>query len=400
MKSKTIRFCSILLLLLSFFTASAQDNAAKMIYTADSLKSGNSKDILTNFFQLAFNNLVGSNKEFSFSSNPYALMLKRNPQLNKDIYYKKYKPLRKLNFSFGMRLDSSFNFNGFTSALKYSLIDQTDVTASKVVALKLKEDKLGKERDLLNAAITTYIQKEFKGSDSELIVLQKNRNALFQEEKPLDALDKDFQNLVRGIVKEKNFIEISETLSRHPDKSFRELDSLNFVQLKNSIKNNLLWTIALSDSTYKDKFQFANIAVVSEFSKCIFEPEPGANNLEANIKAMLDFSNDTTKAGRNLDRKMFSLEAGLNWVIRDKTNDRPFFEIKFSGSYYRNLGNLYQSEKRDSLTINGTARIRLLNDIWIPVEVRYDPKTGRLLGLLNVKANFSGIAGLLKRKES
>lgn len=400
MKNKTIRLYSFIFFLLLFFNAEAQDGAAKTIYTADSIKSGNSKDILTNFFQLAFNNLAGPNKEFGFSSNPYAIMLKKDPGLNKDIFYKKYKPLRKLNFSFGVRLDSSFNFNGFTSGLKYSLIDQTDVTASKVVAQKLKDDKLGREMALLNTAISTYLRTEFRGSDSERIAINTYRNSLFQEDKPLSGFNNEFQNLVRGIVKDKNLTSIAEVIDKNTGRSLREIDSLNFVKLKNSIKNNLLWTVGVNDSTYKDKFQFANIAIVSELTKGVFEPESGENNFEINIKAMLNFSNDTVNKRRNLDRQIFSIESGLNWVWRDKTTDRSFFEIKFSGSYYRNFGNPYPNEKKDSLTINGTARIRIINDIWIPLEVKYDPKTGKIFGFLNLKANFWGIGALLKGKNS
>lgn len=400
MKNKTIKLCSLFFFLLLFSVAKAQDNAAKIIYAADSIKSGNSKDILTNFFQLAFNNLVGANKDFTFSTNPYAIMLKKNPGLNKDIYYKKYKPLRKLNLNFGVRLDSTFNFNGFTSGLKYSLIDQTDATASKVVAQKLKDDKLGKERALLNTAISTYLRTEFRGSDSERIAINASRNSLLQDDKPLSEFDNEFQNLVRGIVKDKNLTAITEVIDKNAGKSFRQIDSLNFGKLKNSIKNNLLWTLAVSDSTYKDKFQFANISIVSELSKGIFEPEPGENNFEVNVKAMLNFSNDTIKKKRNLDRQILSIESGLNWVWRDKTTDRSFFEIKFSGSYYHNFGNLYLNEKKDSLTLNATARIRIINDIWIPFEVKYDPKTGKIFGFLNIKANFWGIGSLLKGKSS
>lgn len=400
MNNRIIKFCCFFFFQFAVINAKAQDEAAKIIYTADSLKSGNSKDILTNFFQLALNNLAGPNKEFSFSSNPYAIMLKKDPGLNKDIYYKKYKPLRKLNFSFGVRLDTSFNFNGFTSGLKYSLIDQTDYTASKVVAQKLKEDRLGKEMGLLNTAISTYLRTEFRGSDSERIAMNTDRNAFLQKDKPLSGFSNEFQNLVRGIVKDKNLTTIADIINNNAGKSLKEIDSLNFVKLKNSIKNNLLWTIGVSDSTYKDKFQFANIAIVSELSKGVFEPEPGENNFEVNIKSMLNFSNDTIKKSRNLDRKIFSIESGLNWIWRDKTTDRSFFEIKFSGSYYHNFGNLYLNEHKDSLTINATARIRLINDLWIPLEVKYDPKTGKIFGFLNIKANFWGIGSLLKGKSS
>ena len=398
MKNKKIVLCGLSLLMLLFSVVKAQESASAMIYKTDSLRSSNTKDILTSFFQVALNNLIGENKEISFNSNPYAILLKRNPNLSKDIYYTRYKPLRKLNIQFGVRLDSSFNFNGFSSALKYSIIDQTDASTSRYISDKLKTDKLRMERNILFSSITEYLKKDFTGSDSQLEIFNTNRNS-FANDVPLNQLDTAFQAVVFQIVKDKNLTLVDQFLDKNQGHSFKEYDSLNFDKLKNSIKKNLLWTIGINDSTYKDKFELANIAIVTELSKGIFEPEPGDNNLEVNIKAMYTFSNDTVRKVRNLDRKLFSFESGLNWVIRNKTTDQPFFEIKFSGSYYRNFGNLYLNEKRDSLTINGTARIRVYNDIWIPLEVKYDPKTGKIHGFLNIKANFAGLAGILKGKK-
>lgn len=394
MRYPRILACSALLFFSVLSAQSQKKEATDAVLTADSLKSGNTKDILTSFFQLAFNNLAGPNKELAFNSNPFAIMLKRNPSLALDKNYKRYKPLRKLNFNFGIRLDSSFNFNGFTSGLRYSLIDQTDATTSKLIAQKLKQDPVGLERDVLSAELDKYQQLYIPDITAKQQFLQKV-NDLFQD-KALNKFDAPFQHIVDSIVKDKKLDDLGAVFSKKAGKSLKEVDLQYYSDLKASIKKNLLWTFSITDSTYKDKFEFANIALTTELTKGIFEPQAGDNNLELNIKALVNFSNDTLEKGRNLSRKIFSIESGLNWVIRDRSNDRSFFELKFSGSYYRNLANLYQNERRDSLTINGKARIRIWNDIWIPLEVKYDPKTGKFVGLLDIKANFAGIANLIR----
>ena len=383
-------------LIVSNKTAAQVNPALATVFTADSVESGNAKDILTNFFQLALNNLIGDHKEINISSNPFAIMLKRNPKLSLDKSYKRYKPLRKLNFNLGMKLDSSFNFNGFSSGLKYSIIDQTDASTSKLISQKLHTDPLGLERDILADALNEQLLKI--SNQAEQIKFVTSINNLFQDNVPLNKMDAGFQEIVKAIVKEKKLDKLADVFNRKAGQSFRTIDSLNFKELKNSIKNNLLWTIGVSDSTYKDKFRFSHISIVSELSKGIFDPEPGDNNLEINVRAAMDFSNDTLGSGRNLDRKIFSLEPGINWVIRDKTTERPFLEVKFSGSYYHNFANLYAGEKKDSLTLNGTLRIRILEDIWIPLEIKYDPKTGNAFGFLNIRANFTGLGKLLKGK--
>ena len=367
----------------------------KLLFIADSVKSGNAKDILTNFFQLGMNSITGPDKELSLHVNPFALMLKRNPRLSMDKYYKKYKPLRRLNLDMGVKFDSSFRFNGFSSGLKFSLIDQTDATTSKFVAMQLRTDPLGLERDVLTVALGEYLQTEITDPvEKQKFVL--NINSFMQEDMPLNKMDAGFQKIVKEIVRDKKLDHIAELFKRKAGQSFRVADSLNYEKLKNSIKNNLLWTIGINDYTYEDKFQFAHVAIVSELSKGIFDPEPGANNLEVHVKAAYTFSNDTSRIGRNLKRELLTAESGINWVIRDRTTERAFCEIKFSGSYYHHFGTVYLNEQKQSLSINGTVRIRVLDDIWIPLEIKYDPKSGNVFGFLNIKANFTGLGKLLK----
>ena len=368
------------------------------IFTADSLLSGNTKDILTDFFQLGLNNLIGANREFNFTSSPFALMLKKNPGLSIDLKYKKNRPLRKLNFSFGIKLDSSFNFNGLSSGIKYSLINQRDFTTSKLISESLKGDAFQKERGILNKELDKCFDINFPGNvvTPEAQKFNNNINDLFNKDIPLNQFDAGFQEDVIKIVKKSGLSRIKNIIDNHPNLSFKVINARNVDSLKNSIKNNLLWTIGISDTTYKDKFQFSNVLLVSELSKGIFYPKPGENNLEINAKASYNFLNDNLQKTRNLKREIFAIEGGINWVIRDRATDKSFFELKLSTSYYHNFAGLHAKEERDRFTLNITPRIRIYEDVWLPFEIRYDPTTGNLLGFLNVKANFTGLGKLIK----
>ena len=99
---------------------------------------------------------------------------------------------------------------------------------------------------------------------------------------------------------------------------------------------------------------------------------------------------------RDLKRCIFNFEPGFNWVFRNKSNDQSFFEFKFAGSYRHNFIYLYNEEKRDNLTFNGTLRIRVIDDLWIPLEIKYDPANGNVFGFLSAKLNFTGLGKLLK----
>ncbi|MDQ3683666.1 MAG: hypothetical protein M3352_11455 [Bacteroidota bacterium] len=57
---------------------------------------------------------------------------------------------------------------------------------------------------------------------------------------------------------------------------------------------------------------------------------------------------------------------------------------------------MYAKERRDSLTLNMTIRVRVISDIWVPLEIKYDPKSGNVFGFLNVRANFKALGKLTK----
>jgi hypothetical protein len=407
-----LRFLKYTLPLFTFIIIAAniclgQKPATAPIFTVDSLASGNFKDILTSFFQLGFNNLTGLNKELNFNSNPFAVMLKSNPALAIDKYYFKYRTLRKLNFGFSIKLDTSYRFNGFSSGIKYALINERDSTTSLALFDNLKKDSLNVDIKKLETELQVYADEKFPVRDSSSNIIRSNITAkkMFIENMtklrsfnpyiPFDKLDTTFQNAAISIAKQFTLQTFLALVEKDPGASIQKTLDQTFIDLKTAIKNKLLWTVGVSDTTYKDQFLLSNLVISSELSKGIFKPAPGSN-LELDIKAACNFLKDTLLAGRNLKRIIFNFEPGVNWVIRTKNNDKSIFEFKLSGSYTHNFTQLYASEKRDAITMNSTIRIRIYEDIWVPVEIKYDPANGNVFGLFNVRANFTGLGKLLK----
>jgi len=377
----------------------AQD--VSTIFTADSLASGNVKDVLTNFYQLASNNLTGPNKEFNFSSNPFAIMLKNNPGLAVDTEYYKYKYLRKLNFNFGVKMDPSNQFNGFSVGTKYALINQRDTTTSALLFMKLGEDPLSKERNILNKSLGEYasgaFSKDSLGEAEEMSFFSKE-NMLFQNDKmAFNKFDTSFQRIVIAVAEKEKLTNILKIINDNPCSNISAESEKIFDKLKNSIKNSLLWTVGVSDTTYKDALFFSNILFYSELSKGVFQQKRGSN-IELDIKSSLNLVDDTLTLSHNLRRSIFNFEPGLNWVIRNKANDQSFFELKFSGSYGHNFSALYTDEQRDVITINTTFRVRVMADTWIPITLKYDTNTGTVFGFFNITMNFTGLKELIKGK--
>ncbi|MDR3713306.1 MAG: hypothetical protein P4L51_10855 [Puia sp.] len=208
-------------------------------------------------------------------------------------------------------------------------------------------------------------------------IFQDGIHLLFAVDTPFNKLDTAVQNKVKELVrsnKELNLLTI--IVDKKPSSNFiSEIDHVIFDSLKNQIKKGLLLTVGVSDTTYNDQFFLSNIVMNSELVKGIGAYKTGSN-FEYDIKGALNLLDDSLYKGRNLKRAILNLEPGLNWVIRNKANDQSWLEFQVSGAYSHNFTTLYHNERRDSVTVNGTIRVRVYNDIWIPLELKYDPKSG------------------------
>jgi hypothetical protein len=388
----TVCGLSMFLLVHSAQAQHSKSSNVKAVLTADSLATGNWKDVLTSFFQLSFDKLTGQRKELNFQSNPFAILLRANPDAAIDTNYHKYKILRKLNFGFGLNLDSSYRFNGFSSGVRYALINKRDTTTSKLLFRGLGNDSLNIQINALQVAMEKRIETAFPG-DANLERRQKlfaSLNTLMNDKTvPFNKLDSAFQTMVKETAKSENLGWVLNLVSKKPQVSLAKESELHFIDLKKELQNALLWTVSLTDTTYKSQFFFSNILLKTELLKGIGKYKPGSN-IELNMQAGVNFVDDSTVNGRDLKRSLLHFEPGFNWVFRNRVNDQSFFELKFSGSYMHNFGNLYRNERRDSVTVNATLRVRIIGDIWIPLEIKYDPRSGNVFGFLNVRANFNG----------
>ena len=354
--------------------------------TADSLATGNYKDVLTSFFQLAFDNLIGKNKEMRFTTNPYAVMAKLDTTLLKDKYYYQYRHLRDLNFAFAVKLDTSYKFSGFSSGIKYALVNKRDETVSRVFLDMVSTDKRTEELFALNLDLEAFISG-LSPDDQNRIRDQKTK--FFTGQINFDQLDPAFRKKIEDLARDKNSEYLLATIQRDPRFNMKKTSEEIYNAYKAYFNNRLLWTIGVSDTTYNNQFMFSNVVLTSELVKGIDSLKTA--DLELNVKTALQYVDDTVKTGRDLQRSIFSLEPGINFVLKTRHTLKSFFEFKLSGSYYHTFSTLYQNEKRDRLSINGTLRVRILNDIWVPLEIKYDPDTGNVFGLLNVRVNFSAL---------
>lgn len=357
------------------------------VLTADSLATGNYKDVLNSFFQIAVNRFTGPDKELKFTSNPFAIMAKMNPDLLRTDQYLKYKRLRKLNFAFAAKLDTSYKFNGFSSGVKYALIDRRDETVSKAFLIEVEKDSFSIELGKLQDSIEIFLSALDTARQDKL---GDQVTDFYRGKIGFNKLDVELRNKFREIAKRDTLVNILAKMDKDSTYNIRKDADMRYAALKKNFNNRFLWTAGVSDTTYKDQFMFSNVVFTTEAVQGLLNTDHQAN-IEYNVKAAYQLVDDTLKAGRDLKRGILNVEGGFNFILNAKDTDRSWLEFKLAGSYFYKSGSLYKNEKRDMLTLNGTLRIRVFSEVWIPLEIKYEPENGNWFGLLNVRLNFQAL---------
>lgn len=374
----------LILLILTSASSGTHAQMKNFVLTADSLSTGNYKDVFKSFFQLAFDRFTSEHKEIRFTSNPFAIMARADTNLLIDTSYLRYKALRNFNFAFSAKLDSDFKFNGFSSGITYALVNRRDETVSKYFLAKAFD--ANNEFNILRVELTSYVS-----TIPELekkILINTQIESFFDGTKTFNELDSDLQEEIGKIANRINALNLIKLLSEDPKLNIHNLIVANYDSVKTDFQNRLLITVSLSDTTYQDQFMFSNLVASTNVVKGITKRNR-VFGLELNLRAAYQYLDDTVLAGRDLKRQLFLFEPGLNLVVKTKRTQYPWAELKLTGAY-TSTNRPFENQPRELFTMNGTLRIRVFDDVWIPLELRYDPKSGNVFGFLNVRANFSG----------
>lgn len=387
-----IKKIGIYLVFTMLFVSVKGQVAAPDVLTADSLSSGNYKDVFKSFFQLAFDRFTGNDKNIQFTSNPFAIMARGNPKLLVDTSYKRYKALRNLNFSFSAKLDSNYKFNGFSSGITYAIINRRDETVSDFFVNGFR--RINRRHEILQQQLAGLVAT----TENMELKIKYNQQIFdfFKGKTGANSLDAPLKERLKMVADSLGIGYLSKSLADGKDVNVGEVMKATFDSVRTDFQNRLLVTVGVMDTTYKDQFMFSNILLFANLVKGVGKRRDKVCALELNMKASYQFVDDTLNAGRDLKRNAFRFEPGLNLVIKEKKTQYPWAEFKLSGEYVH-VNNPYAGEERDLTTINGVLRIRIYQDIWVPLEIKYDPKSGNFLGFLNVRANFKGLKGLLAK---
>jgi hypothetical protein len=155
-----------------------------------------------------------------------------------------------------------------------------------------------------------------------------------------------------------------------------------------------LWTVGAQITADKSKL-ISRTNFSSEYLKGITKNNTSMG-LELDIKANLSIY-DSTIVSTTFHRNVFAASAGINWIIyKDKTTQKSYVEFKPALAYDNVLSGVYAGETKSRFTADGVLRFRVTDDLWIPIDIKYDPKAGKVFGFLNITSNFDWLGAKSK----
>jgi hypothetical protein len=356
------------------------------IVRANSVNSGNYKDILASFFRLAVDDIVGTDKKLELTSSIFALRVKTNPSLNLDKNYIANSFSRRANISYALRLDSNYRFNGFSGGFRYAVIDKRDFTASKNFIADVRTAV--KSMEEANAKVVEVITARYGETNPDYTgkLLQELDKFLNNNNTTLADLDPELQKIITDVFG-------TALLPKGPYREY--LDRLYDSLVKNYAHRPLV-VAGINASTYSDQVLFSNVNLFLDGTGGIYQNNSSRFNIELTGSAKMSFLDDSTTLSRDMQRSYLSGELGFNFVFRN-TAKETCFEMKLAAADNYIVSGLYKGEDQQLFTMNSTIRVRLTEAIWIPVDIKYDPVNNNFLGMLNVTSNFDWLGTLLNR---
>lgn len=339
-------------------------------------KSGNYKDVLSSIFQLATTNFTGDEKTIDFNSTLFAVKAKANPEFQKDINYIKETFSRNLQFNFKLNLNKDFEYTGFTGGMTYAIINDRDKSVVE----------FGEDFDKIYDEFTDIVHK---ASLPVVLKIMEDKTLSPQEQK--DKLEDFNNNVVREYINKGNinskysdlipdFKQQLENQNINQEKLLLEKIHSFKDQFYSEIESKALWTVT-ADGTADKEGKFNKVSLGTVFLK---------GNKEAwnEIDVRAKFTYADTLTIEHLPRTGLDIKAGMNFKIGRTAQQRSYFEIKALGEYNKIFHNVLPDEDSEVITANAEIRIRIANDLWIPLIVKYDIEKSNFLGFLNITYNF------------
>lgn len=286
---------------------------------------------------------------------------------------------RNLQFNFKVNFkdseDDSFNYNGFSGGLTFAIVNERDHQLVTFNREDLKEKfniQHGQQEyfNLVKNHIADYITVIRSSTANPIeqaakIVVFTEAIDQFQQTGKTDGLPKGYLDLFKGKFDEVKNLRDSLIIKR--EEAYAEIDK------------GWLFTVG-ARANFNKEISANNGTFTSVLLK--------GKNPELDVRS--SFTYGDTIAVTKIRRGNLSLTAGANIPLlkSDKSN---LVELKPYLEYRKIFKHLFEDEKREVFLLNADLRIKISDQLWLPITIKYDCKDENFLGFLNLSINLDSL---------
>jgi hypothetical protein len=163
------------------------------------------------------------------------------------------------------------------------------------------------------------------------------------------------------------------------------VDGINadYKKITDEISKRPLLTLGFETKNSESNWEFATIKL--EFQKGLGFVKSDEYPWDLYFASELNFTNDTLSISNKLDRSVFSAKGGINHVLIKRQNNQSFLEVLGGFEYNSVFKGKYPDEKSSVLNAMFNLTFRIAPNLYLPVELKYDPEKSRLMGQVRIK---------------
>jgi hypothetical protein len=356
--------------------------------TITSLKTNN----LTELFQASIDNGIFSYTKSSVTIKSTLFGVKKlfNPNIAVDTSYQKQTFARNFEFSSKIGIDNANKINEVNPTIKYAIINKRDVsninrTDLSVINLAI-EDVIQSQMKILaiinSRAMAANLNTEELNTFNDLKIKYTQLSAT-------DAGDTLSERYKISFLK--SLLQKNETIYKKIDpennlfddliKKSNEVDEFQ-KQLDDKIKRGAILTIA-GVGRYKDIY-WDSLNLKIEFLKGLGNNKDKDKPWDLYASAALGMKKDSVN-GDYLGRQIGSVKLGVNKVLLKNNSGASFLEVLGAAEINQVVKGLYSGEETPKIFLDFTLTFRLGKTTFLPIEIKYDPKTANVFGFFKLK---------------
>ncbi len=339
-------------------------------------------DALSEIIQVGLNKgiLTGNQQEFAFKSTLYGLMVLTNHDYEIDKNYAKLRFQRNFEFGGSMKLSEDTRIRGYSLALKYAIINKRDLSEGMVYE---RINPMVQHLQQSMASQLAPLMQTFMSEKDSSIVNKADKQKLTDYLKANKNI-RDFQAFLDGLSKIIN-ISPDKSLRKNMDVMQSELDALNekYAAITKEIEKGPLLTFSAAGSNTDSYWD--NMGFKLEYTKGLGLVKDDQNPWDLYLGFSFDMLKDSLSLKNNLNRSTSKLKGGINHVLLKDANNQSLVEVLGGFEYNTVYTGAYVNEKANQLNAAFTFSFRLAPNLYLPLDIKYDPDQAKFLGQLKLK---------------